>query len=81
MLSALLAVSVLGSSASARALGDVDGNGIVQIADAILAARHALGVYLLEGESLILADVDMNGEITIADAVLIMRIAMGLYEP
>lgn len=62
-------------------LGDVDGNGIVQIADAILAARHALGVYLLEGESLILADVDMNGEITIADAVLIMRIAMGLYEP
>lgn len=62
-------------------LGDVDGNGMVQIADAVLAARHALGVYLLEGESLILADVDMNGEITIADAVLIMRIAMGLYEP
>lgn len=59
--------------------GDADGNGKVEIADAVLTARHALGLELLDGNALSAADVNDDGEIRIDDAVLICRIALGLY--
>ena len=62
---------------SAVVPGDSDGSGSVNIADAVLAMRYAMGLI----DSLPCfenADMDGNGSITIADAVAILRVAMGL---
>ena len=71
--------TALFSSGPITLAGDADGNGKVEIADAVLTARHALGLELLDGNALSAADVNGDGEIRIDDAVLICRIALGLY--
>lgn len=58
-------------------LGDADGNGEVNMSDALLAIRFAMGI----SDSMPCfenADIDANGSISIADAAAIMRIALGL---
>lgn len=59
-------------------LGDVDLNGTVEIADALLALRHAMGSITLEGLSLLAGDVDLDSSVTATDATKILRYAMGL---
>lgn len=59
-------------------LGDVDNSGSVNIADAVLALRHAMGTITLTGGEFARADMDGDGTVTIADAVQIMRISLGL---
>lgn len=59
-------------------LGDVDNDGDITVADALLALRHAMGLFVLEGTALSAADVDLNGSVELADALLILRRAMGL---
>ncbi len=61
-------------------LGDVDLNGTVEVADAILALRYAMGLVELTDEQLAQMDVDGNGEYNLIDATLILRYAMGLIE-
>ena len=56
-------------------LGDVDGDGLVTMADAVIAARHAMGIITLSDEAFAIADMDKDGFVTMIDAVLIMRIA------
>lgn len=56
-------------------IGDVDGNGEVNMADAVIAARHAMGIITLSDEAFALADMDGDGFVTMLDAVLIMRLA------
>lgn len=56
-------------------LGDVDGDGLVTMADAVIAARHAMGIITLSDEAFALADMDGDGFVTMLDAVLIMRLA------
>ena len=58
--------------------GDVDDNGTVTIADAILALRCAMGLITLSPEQMQAGDMDGDGAINIADAVMILRAAMGL---
>ncbi|MBR5947266.1 MAG: redoxin family protein [Clostridia bacterium] len=58
--------------------GDVDGNGSVNAADAILALRCGMGLTVLDEEQAARGDVDGNGTVGVADAVAILRIAMGL---
>lgn len=58
--------------------GDVDMNGTVEVRDALLAARFALGLQTLSDEQAALADVDNDGSVGIDDAVLICRIALGV---
>ena len=59
-------------------LGDADLNGSVAVADAVLALRHATGLYELTGRALVQADVDCDGNITVVDALAILRYALGL---
>ncbi len=61
-------------------LGDCDLNGTVQVADAMLAMRHGLGLGTLTGEGLAMGDVNFDGSVTMSDAVLILRYATGLIE-
>ncbi len=56
--------------------GDVDGNGTVEIADAILALRHALGLVELTEEQIAVSDMNGDGIVAGVDAVIIMRMAM-----
>ena len=59
-------------------LGDVDGNGVIDTTDALLALRHALGIINLSPAERQRADVDGNGVIDTTDALLILRYALGI---
>ena len=60
--------------------GDVDGDGKVTVADAILVARYAISAGELsnEGNALQLADFNCDGFVNIVDTTLIARAALGL---
>lgn len=59
-------------------LGDVDGNGSIELADANTALKAALGIITLDGNAKLAADVDKNGSIELADANLILKRALGI---
>lgn len=63
-------------------MGDLDGNGKVNLGDAVLALRIALGVLTPTPDQVKLADVAPkpggDGKITIGDVVRILRRSMGL---
>ena len=58
--------------------GDVDMNGTVNSADALIALRAALGSMTLTQAQFELADMDGNGVIDSRDALIILRMALGL---
>lgn len=64
------------SGPSVPADGDIDCDGIVAVADALMAMRIAMGV--VDGDNTQLAHGDLNGDgiISMGEAVQIMRIAM-----
>lgn len=53
--------------------GDVDGNGVVEITDALMTLRYAMGIETLTDEQLAVADVNGDGTVDAADALVIMR--------
>lgn len=57
---------------------DVDGNGLVQAADARLALRASVSLEKLEGAYYVAADADASGEVKAADARTILRKSVGL---
>lgn len=63
--------------ASPVLLGDTDGNGSVNMADAILALRYAMGLIDSNAIHLINADINNDGSVNITDSVAILRTAMG----
>jgi thiol-disulfide isomerase/thioredoxin len=58
--------------------GDVDGDGEVTAADALIALRASMDMQELTPEQIEQADVDVDGDITAADALLILRMSMGI---
>lgn len=57
--------------------GDADGNGTVNITDAIVVLRYALGIMNNNGGIVLAsADMDGNGTVTVSDAVTVLRMAM-----
>ena len=79
VLFALCALCLFAVSASAYALGDVDGNGEVEVTDARYALRAAVGLesYAPDSEAFIAADTDFSGEIDVSDARTILRAPSG----
>ena len=67
-----------GSAPQPGTVGDVDGDGSVSMADAVLIMRHAMGLAQISPEYLQYADVNVDGQVSILDAVSVMRMAMGL---
>ena len=65
-------------------LGDVSGNGSVDVSDAILVLRHIVGLTELTERQLLAANMTGNKDaegkpiITVADAILILRRIVGL---
>ena len=59
-------------------IGDVNCDGHVTIADAILVQKHIVSILKLSGSDLTLADTDMSGGISIADAIQIQKAIVGI---
>ena len=59
-------------------VGDVDGDGVVRVSDAVLIMRYALGLIEFTPEQILCGDVDGDGFVKVADAVMVIRIALGL---
>ncbi|MBR5948050.1 MAG: dockerin type I repeat-containing protein [Clostridia bacterium] len=59
-------------------LGDVDLDGNVDAADALLALRYVMGLVDLTEEQLAQAEVNGDGEITMMDCLLILRKVIGV---
>ena len=59
-------------------LGDVDMNGVINAADAMLTLRHAMSLITLNESQQQLADIDRNGVVDFSDGTRIMRAALGL---
>ena len=72
----LTIVSALGGAP--RLPGDVNGDGMVDVPDALRALQEAIGFIVLSGDDASAADIDHDGRVTIKDAGLILRLAVGL---
>ena len=77
LISAILAVSVFAISASARVLGDVNGDKTANSADALNILRYSVGT--LEEIDTKAADVNCDGNINSADALTALMISVGSY--
>lgn len=53
--------------------GDVDGNGIVNIADATLIQKYCIGLSQINSAYIVLADVNQDGRISIQDSTCIQK--------
>ena len=56
--------------------GDVDGNGEITVADALMIMRAAMNIAVLQNEAA--ADMNGNGIIEVTDAIVVLRMAMGI---
>ena len=58
--------------------GDLDGNGEIEIDDALQVLRIALGLINSTGDQQAIADVNGDGIVNIEDALYVLRVALGL---
>ena len=63
---------------STGAAGDLNGDGTVNVADAIILLRSIVGLVTLDPPQLLAADVNLDGVVNVADAVVILRYVVGL---
>ncbi len=61
-------------------MGDINGDGIVSVADATLVQQHAAEMITLEGEALSAADTNGDGIVSVADATLIQQFAAEIID-
>lgn len=57
--------------------GDSNGDGNVDMGDAVLILRHSMGVYTIPYEYLKYVDMNNDGVVNNADAVIVVRMCMG----
>lgn len=53
--------------------GDINGDGNISIADAIMIQKHIANIVTLDGDTLTVADVTKDGSISIADAIMLQK--------
>ena len=70
-------VAYSGDSGPELLPGDADGNGVVDVTDALMVLRYAMGIIgtLPRMDN---ADMDGSGTVNVTDAVMILRLAMGV---
>lgn len=69
----LLMGSVIGTVAEGSCMGDIDGNGKVDIMDATSIQRHIARIISLDETTLCFTDVDGDGEISVMDCTSVQR--------
>lgn len=60
--------------------GDANGDGDLDVTDALIALRYSMGLLLLGEEALSACDVDHDGSVAVTDALMILRRAMGIID-
>ena len=60
--------------------GDLNADGDVNVADAILVLRSIVGLVSLEPYQALIADVNGDGNVNVGDAILILRYIVGLIQ-
>lgn len=60
--------------------GDANGDGNVDVADALLAIRYSMGLFQLSENALSACDIDHDGSVVVSDALMILRRAMGIID-
>ncbi|MBR5943286.1 MAG: dockerin type I repeat-containing protein, partial [Clostridia bacterium] len=65
---------------STPAKGDIDGDGLVTVSDALHALRAAAKLIESDKKSFYAGDIDGDGEITVIDALVILRASIGLIK-
>ncbi len=58
--------------------GDIDMNGSIEVSDALLLMRYAIGIYTLTDAQFALADINGDGYVNTIDAALLLREAAAL---
>ena len=71
---------VAAPSAFAGTCGDPNGDGVIDVFDAILELQFIIGLVVPSEEQLRLGDVVRNGTINIFDAILVLQHIVGLTE-
>jgi cell wall-associated NlpC family hydrolase len=66
------------STSQAADLGDLDGTGSIDSADAAIVLRYIVALQELDAHALSLADVDESGSVDTVDAAAILRYTVGL---
>ena len=59
-------------------LGDVNFDGVVTAADALIVLRYAMDLAGMTPEQLAVADMNGDGVVNASDAIIILRLSMGL---
>ena len=62
-------------------LGDLNGDGTVEVADAVVALQFAVGIGTPTPAQVQAGDLNGDGSIDVADVLLILRLALGLGLP
>ena len=63
-------------------LGDISGNGVVDVADIIMLQQHLLGLPVeMEVDRVDLGDIDHNDVIDIFDLGYLKKMVLGIYTP
>lgn len=74
----LCSISTVDAHALTRRLyGDVNGDGVISQADAILIQRYIIELETLDNYQLIAADVSGDGVVSLEDAIRILRLLEG----
>lgn len=63
---------------NAGLLGDVNGDGEIDVTDGAFVFQHIVGIITLDSAQMVRADVDGNGFIDVTDAALIMQYVVGV---
>lgn len=61
-------------------IGDLDGNGLVNVIDAVILLRYSVSLFSLTPQQLLFADANGDGHVTLADVIVILRYIAGLVE-
>jgi hypothetical protein len=71
-------VTILKRTTPSLSLGDVNGDGVIDVIDVTLAIQHALGLTRLSDDQMAAADVNNDGLINVLDVNLIMQYTLDL---
>ncbi len=57
--------------------GDADGNGIVNVSDALVILQYSVGTLSVNDIDIAGADADLNGVINVVDAIVTLQLSLG----